>query len=164
MSRIRVLSTACGLLSSAVHAQHSPPVSPAPEELGADHARLIKALDHDSLKRGEALYTGLCLTCHGSPEQAGSLPLSRAFWKEPFKNGGDFYSLYRTLTNGLELMPAFPFLTPAEKYEVSHYVRETLVKPTNPSAYVPTTELYLERLPKPHNGSAEPAGMQKSRR
>ena len=118
-------------------------------ELGVNHVLLIKALDNEALKQGEELYTSLCAPCHGTPEQEGYLSLSRAFWKEPFKSGGDLFGMYQTLTHGLGLMPPWPTLTPTQKYEVSHYVREILVKPTNPAAYVPVTDAYMANLPKP---------------
>ncbi len=135
------------------------PVAPSPAELAVDHARLIRSLDEAALKRGETLYKTLCIVCHGTPEAAGSLPLSRAFWKEPFKNGGDLHGLYGTLTSGLGLMPPWPMLTPAQKYDVSHYVREVLVKPTNAAAYQPVTDAYLAALPKPQGEFVETAAM-----
>ena len=52
-----------------------------------DHAGIIRSWDDQSLARGRKLYTEVCITCHGSPTQAGSLPTSRPFWKEPFRNG-----------------------------------------------------------------------------
>ncbi|MFN0078065.1 MAG: DUF6797 domain-containing protein [Prosthecobacter sp.] len=132
---------------------------PSPAELAVDHVKLIRALDDAALKRGETLYNTLCIACHGTPEKAGSLPLSRAFWKEPFKNGGDLHGLYRTLTTGLGLMPPWPMLTPAQKYDVSHFVREKFVKPTNAAAYTLVTDAYLTKLPKPQGEFVETAAM-----
>ena len=54
-----------------------------------DHAGIIRSWNAESLARGEKLYNGICITCHGNFTQAGSLPTSRPFWKEPFKNGSD---------------------------------------------------------------------------
>src|SRR5690348_4508313 len=66
-----------------------------------DHAGIIKAWNSETLERGEKLYRTLCMPCHGTPQQQGSLPVSRAFWKEPFKNGNDPYSIYKTIGTGL---------------------------------------------------------------
>src|SRR5204863_6042605 len=49
---------------------------PVPD--GADHAALIQKWDEQSLARGEKLYAVVCITCHGTPEQQGTLPTSRA--------------------------------------------------------------------------------------
>ena len=80
--------------------------------------------------------------------RAGSLPSSRPFWKEPFKNGSDPLSLYKTLSQGLGQMPAWTFLTPEQRYDAIHYIRETFVKPHNSTAYFNVTEEYHDALPK----------------
>ena len=113
-----------------------------------DHAGIIRSWGPESLARGEKLYGSLCITCHGNLIQAGSLPTSRPFWKEPFKNGNDPLSLYRTLTSGFGQMPAWTFLTPEQRYDAIHYVRETFVKPHNPTAYFAVSPAYLAGLPK----------------
>src|SRR5207247_2197327 len=102
----------------------------------------------ESLARGEKLYNSICITCHGNLTQAGSLPTSRPFWKEPFKNGSDPFSIYKTLSQGLGQMPAWTFLTPEQRYDAIHYIRETFVKPHNPGAYFKVTPEYLAGLPK----------------
>jgi glucose/arabinose dehydrogenase/mono/diheme cytochrome c family protein len=112
------------------------------------HAELIKSWNANSFARGKALYESICITCHGTPEKEGTLPTSRAFWKEPFKNGTDPLSIYKTLTNGLGQMPAWPSLTPANRYDVIHYLREAFLKPQNPSAYFKVTDAYLRSLPR----------------
>ena len=68
---------------------------------GVDHAGIIAAWNPETLVRGEKLYHTLCLPCHGTPQQQGTLPVSRAFWKEPFKNGNDPFSIYQTIGKGL---------------------------------------------------------------
>jgi hypothetical protein len=45
-------------------------------------------------------------------------------------------------------MPAWTFLTPEQRYDAIHYIRETFVKPHNPSAYFGVTPEYLATLPK----------------
>ena len=148
-----------GSLLAAFGSLAQTPFPPSPAELAVDHVKLIKSLDDAALKRGETLYNTLCIACHGTPEKAGSLPLSRAFWKEPFKNGGDLHGIYRTLTTGLGLMPPWPMLTPSQKYDVSHFVREKFVKPTNAAAYTSVSDEYLAKLPKPQGEFVETAEM-----
>ncbi len=159
MPRFITFTIACCLLTSFSQAQTPIPLPPSPAELAVDHVKLIKALDAEAMKRGETLYKTLCIACHGTPEKAGSLPLSRAFWKEPFKNGGDLHGIYRTLTTGLGLMPPWTMLTPVQKYDVAYFVREEYVKPTNPAAYAPVTKAYLAKLPKPQGEFVETAEM-----
>ena len=113
-----------------------------------DHAGIIRSWNAESLARGEKLYNGICITCHGNLTQAGSLPTSRPFWKEPFKNGNDPYRIYQTLTSGFGQMPAWTFLTPEQRYDAIQYIRETFVKPHNPVAYFVVTPEYLAGLPK----------------
>jgi cytochrome c5 len=113
-----------------------------------DHAGIIRSWNAESLARGEKLYNTICISCHGNLTRAGSLPASRPFWKEPFKNGSDPFSIYKTLSQGFGQMPAWTFLTPEQRYETIHYLRETFVKPHNPSAYFNVTPEYLAALPK----------------
>lgn len=113
-----------------------------------DHAGLIRGWDDKSRERGEKIYNGLCITCHGNREIEGTLPTSRKFWEAEFKNGGDPHNMYQTLTQGFGQMPPQPWMTPAMAYDVIHYIREQLVKPTNPAQYIPVDESYLARLPR----------------
>jgi cytochrome c5 len=118
-----------------------------------EHANLIRGWNREGFERGSALYNGICITCHGNLTQAGSLPTSRAFWKEPFKNGSDPYSIYKTLGEGLGQMPAWTFLTPEQRYDLIHYLREEFLKPHNRAAYFPVTPEYLAGLPKGAGGA-----------
>ncbi len=115
---------------------------------GIDHAGIIGGWDRDALERGARIYETACITCHGDLEREGSLPTSRKFWEAPFKNGSDPLSLFRTLGEGYGQMPAFPFLTVGQRYDVIHFVRERLVKPTNRGEYFEVDERYLEGLPR----------------
>src|SRR5262245_25044276 len=115
---------------------------------GADHASLIGKWDAQNLARGEKLYAAVCITCHGTPEQQGTLPTSRAFWKEPFKNGSDPLSLYKTIGQGLNQMPPQLWMTPEQRYDVVHYLREAFLKKHNPKEYFAVTPQYLATLPK----------------
>jgi cytochrome c5 len=112
-----------------------------------DHAGIIQSWDEQSFRRGQKLYNAVCLSCHGNLEQPGSIPESRPFWLAPFKQGNDPYSLYRTITEGLGQMPAWPWLTPELRYDVIHFLREAFVKPHNPGAYFEVTPEYLAGLP-----------------
>src|SRR5688572_23032398 len=80
------------------------------------HSDYIKGWDSQSLERGRALYDSSCITCHGTPDREGTLPTSRAFWKEPFKNGTDPLSMFKTMSDGLGQMPAWPTLSPQDRY------------------------------------------------
>ncbi|WP_291980538.1 DUF6797 domain-containing protein [Luteitalea sp.] len=116
-------------------------------ERSLDHAGLIASLDRDAVGRGMVTYRTACYSCHGDPEQPGSLPNARRFWEEPLRNGADPHALYQTLTRGFGLMPPQVRLTPREKYEVIHFLREEFLKKRNLSQYVPVTDAYLARLP-----------------
>ncbi len=137
-------SLARWLFCALAFAPLAPRAADAPEN---PHAKLIRSLDDTSLARGKKLYDSICVTCHGTPDREGTLPTSRPFWKEPFKNGGDPYRLFKTLTDGLGQMPALAVLSPQERYDAVHYIRETFVRPLNPSAYFPVDAKYLASLP-----------------
>src|SRR5215510_12940202 len=113
-----------------------------------DHAGIIREWNESGFERGKKLYETICVTCHGTPGNLGSLPTSRQFWKEPFKNGADPYSLYRTISDGFGQMPAWPGFTPQDRYDVIHYLREAFLKSLNPESYFQLTADYLASLPK----------------
>lgn len=114
----------------------------------ADHAAIIRGWNPESFERGRKLYETICITCHGNLTQPGTLPTSRPFWLEPFKNGADPFSIYKTLTTGFGQMPAWPWLPPELRYDVIHFIREEFVKPHNPGAYFAVTGDYLAGLPR----------------
>src|SRR5260370_38185740 len=95
----------------------------------------MDAGNEQTSSRDAKLYHTLCLPCHGTPQQQGSLPASRAFWKEPFKNGNDPFSVYKTIGRGLGQMPAWPCLSAELRYEVIDYIREKFVRPNNRTNY-----------------------------
>jgi mono/diheme cytochrome c family protein len=145
-----------GLLLPSIAAAQAIATAPTDD---IDHAGIIRSWNSESLGRGEKLYNGICITCHGNLTQPGSLPTSRPFWKEPFKNGNDPLSLYKTLTTGFGQMPAWTFLTPEQRYDAIHYIRETFVKPHNPAAYFTITPTYLDNLPKGNGRGVKTAEM-----
>lgn len=122
-----------------------------------DHAALISAWNGGSLKRGEAIYQRVCANCHGTKDKPGSLPTSLRFAGGKFKNGSDPLSMYRTLTHGFGLMAPQTWMVPSQKYDVIHYVRETYLKPHNPSQFVAVTPALLAKLPKGDTRGPEPS-------
>ncbi|MFO0952302.1 MAG: DUF6797 domain-containing protein [Isosphaeraceae bacterium] len=133
---------------------------PLPEyEKSIDHAGLIGDLDAASLKRGEAIYGRVCVTCHGTLEKEGSLPTSLRFATGAFKNGSDPFAMYQTLTHGYGQMAAQTWMTPGQKYDVIHYIRQTYLAPHNRTQWAEVTTDYLAKLPKGtlRGPAAEPA-------
>ena len=114
----------------------------------ADHARLVRGWDHNSLDRGARIYNGLCITCHGDQKIEGSLPTAMRFHKGEFKNGKDPLAIYGTLTKGYNQMVAQTWMTPRQKWDVIHYLRETFLKEANPAQYVDVDENYITSLPR----------------
>ena len=125
-------------------------------ELDLDHAQFMEDWSEEFYHRGMITYRESCFACHGNIEQPGSIPNSRQFWKEPFKNGADPYSMYQTLTRGHGLMPPQVNLTPKEKYEVIHYIREEFIREENPNQLYEVTKNYLRSLPKGSSMGPEP--------
>ena len=114
----------------------------------SDHRSLVEAWDNESLKRGSEIYRTLCVTCHGTPEQEGSIPLALKFHEGEFKNGGDPYRMWQSISRGYGLMMPQPQYTTRQVYDVMHYIRESLVRPSNEGQLFPTDEDYLASLPR----------------
>jgi putative heme-binding domain-containing protein len=126
-------------------------------ETHIDHAGLIQDWNADSLARGEAIYRRVCANCHGTKDQVGSLPTALRFAEGKFKNGSDALSMYGTLTRGFGFMPAQSWMVPSQKYDVIHYIRESLIKPSNASQFKPIDAGYLAGLPKGDTRGPEPS-------
>lgn len=122
-------------------------ILPATEQ-NIDHAGIIEELDNKAFQRGGRIYNSNCINCHGTPEIEGSLPMSQKFWSNPFKAGSDPYSMYQTVSRGFVAMPPQVTLTPREKYDVIHYIRQKFIKDKNEDEYFSTTPGYLAGLPK----------------
>ncbi|MCA9138170.1 MAG: c-type cytochrome [Planctomycetales bacterium] len=121
---------------------------PLPEyENDLDHRGLIAGWNDNSFKKGKKIYEGLCINCHGTREEAGSLPNALRFAREKFKQGSDPLTMYKTLTHGYKMMLPQRQLVPSEKYDVIHYIREAYLKPFNDSQYTPVDKTYLASLP-----------------
>lgn len=126
-------------------------------EKNVDHERLIRSLDADALKRGQKIYDRLCINCHGDLEKPGSLPTALRFAEGRFRNGGDPYTMYRTLTHGFGLMVPQTWMVPRQKYDVVHYIRETYVRRNKQGdQYGNITDQYLADLPKGTSLGPEP--------
>ncbi|MHB1422974.1 MAG: DUF6797 domain-containing protein [Gemmataceae bacterium] len=131
---------------------------PLPDyERALDHAGLIRSLDGQSLKRGEAIYVRVCANCHGTKEQAGSMPTSLRFAEGKFKNGADPFRMYQTLTHGFGMMTPQTWMVPQQKYDVIHFIREAYLKPHNPGQYAKIEDAYLAGLPKGSSRGPEPS-------
>ncbi len=121
---------------------------PVPEyENRIDHAGMISELNQESYQRGEEIYGRLCVNCHGTKDDPGSLPTSLRFASDAFRNGNDPHSMYKTLTHGFGLMAAQIWMVPEQKYDAINYIREAYLKPHNPSQYVAVDAAYLAGLP-----------------
>lgn len=128
-------------------------LQPTPEQLAVvddsanlDHAGILKSLGRRDLQAGEQLFRGDCANCHGRDGNQPSLPTARAFSTQKLKFGADPYSMFMTLTKGNGLMAPMSYLTPHERYQVVHYIRETFLKDRNPD-YESITKTYLKSLP-----------------
>jgi putative heme-binding domain-containing protein len=134
---------------------------PLPEyERDLDHAGILRSLDDQSFRRGEAIYGRVCANCHGTRDRPGSLPTSLRFAEGKFKNGSDPYSIYRTLTYGYAMMTPQTWMVPQQKYDVIHYVREAYVKPFNAGQYTRIDDVYLAGLPKGKGRGPAPSNIE----
>ena len=116
-------------------------------EQNIDHAGIIEALDGESLARGARIYNNNCINCHGHPNVEGSLPNAPKFWESNWNKRSDPFSMYQTLTQGIGAMPAQIKMTPREKYDVIHYIRNKFIEQNDLEPFLITAE-YLEELPK----------------
>ena len=129
-------------------------LQPTPDQLAArdditdlDHRTIIEKLRSRDFETGKNIYQGYCFGCHGRDGNQPSLPSARAFGRDKMKFGSDPYSMFRTLSFGNGLMAPMTHLTPKERYQVIHYLREQFMKPNNPD-YFSVNKGYLETLPK----------------
>lgn len=125
-------------------------------EARVDHAGLLAKLDDAAFKRGEAIYSRLCINCHGNKQRPGSLPTALRFGEGKFKHGSDPHTMYKTLTQGFGFMVPQTWMVPQQKYDVIHYIRETYLKTNNASQFVAVNDAYLASLPKGDTFGPEP--------
>ncbi|WP_207398145.1 DUF6797 domain-containing protein [Bremerella alba] len=142
-------------------APHLYAVKPIPEyEKRIDHVGMIAELNDASFQRGEAIYGRVCANCHGTHDQAGSLPTSPRFATGKLKNRTDPHGMYQTLTHGFGMMQPQGWMVPQQKYDVIHYIREAYFRPDNRSQYFEVDETYLAGLPAGDFRGPKPSPMQ----
>jgi putative heme-binding domain-containing protein len=112
-----------------------------------DHAGILRSLGQRDFEAGKQIFLGQCKACHGADGNTPTLPTARAFGRQPLKYGADPYRMLMTLTRGSGLMAPMQQLSPKERYQVVHYIREALMKPSNP-AYREADDEYLNGLPR----------------
>ena len=113
-----------------------------------NHKNIIESWTEESYKRGEKIYNAMCIICHGTDKQEGSLPTALKFHNGQFKNGSDPYGMYKTMTKGFGQMLPQNQYSAKEKYDVIFYIRERFMK-GNKSQYKKVDDAYLSKLPKP---------------
>ena len=119
------------------------------DSVNLDHAGIIKKLGSGDFETGQRIYDGYCFNCHGKDGNTPSLPTARAFGSQKLKFGADPYAMFMTLTKGNGLMSAMSHLTPKERYQVVHYIREAFMKDANPDYKNQKKDKdYLASLPK----------------
>ncbi len=124
------------------------PGPPVPAyEATLDHRGLIENWDAETLTQGSEIYRLRCASCHGDLSNEGSMPTSLRFAQGQFKRGFDPLSMYQTLTHGFGMMNDQRWMVPEQKYAVIHYIRETFLRPHNPTQYQSLTPDYLAQLP-----------------
>lgn len=114
----------------------------------SDHAEIVSAWDEGAFNRGKEIYNQLCITCHGTDKQEGSIPIALKFHEGQFKNGNDPYRMFQTLAKGYNMMMPMPQFTTRQKYDVIHYIREEYLKKHNPSQLSKVDDAYLASLPR----------------
>ena len=118
--------------------------------VGIDHGKVLNSLNKKTLQRGKEIYQSACFTCHGVNGTA-SLSQARSFIKDPLRFGNKPYDMWKTITNGVGMMPAQSWLSPAERYYVIQYIREEFFKKSNPNQYFQISQDYLSKLPRSKN-------------
>ena len=144
------------------------PPAPAAYERDIDHAGFIADWDDpakaaDAFKRGEKIYSMVCVNCHGTKSAPGSLPTAPRFATSPLKAGADPYAMYRTLTNGVGQMVAQTWMVPSQKYDVIHYIREAYFRTDKPNHSGGVTGDYLAALPKGSSRGPAPTTIERWR-
>lgn len=137
------------------------PPSAAMGPVEPDHLALIANRSDDVLEKGGIVWAKNCASCHGPEGNANPTrlnPAPRNFWTDAFQNphGGGAYGLYTVMSKGYNGMPAFPALSPEDRYAVVHYVRERFVKLHNPDNYLEDTEGIVSTIPAAGGEAAGP--------
>lgn len=129
-------------------------LQPSPQELlivddtaDLDHSQILKSMTTSDFEAGLRIFQGHCVNCHGSDGNTPTLATARAFGTQKLRFGADPYRMFLTVSRGAGLMAPLSHLSPRERYQVIHYVREAIMKDRN-SDYVTIDDAYLSRLPK----------------
>ena len=129
-------------------------LKPRPEDLAVhddwanlDHAGILRSLGPEDFEAGNRIYLSHCKNCHGVDGNQPNLPTARAFGTEKLKFGADPYNMFLTLTRGNGLMAPMSHLSPKERYQVVHFIRQQLIRPAGIN-YQSIDDGYLESLPK----------------
>jgi mono/diheme cytochrome c family protein len=101
-----------------------------PEVTDVAHAELIHGWDDEAFGRGRELYQKVCFACHGVDGKAATVQGARAFAVDPLEHAADPYGLFKTITFGYGAMPQQQWMTPAQRYDVVHYIRVVEKRPT----------------------------------
>jgi mono/diheme cytochrome c family protein len=97
----------------------------------------LKNPTQEILSKGKELYTKNCASCHnetgagGGPASVGLNPAPRNFTSpDGWVNGRTLSAIYTTLEEGVEgsAMISYNFLTPQERIELAHYIRQEFMK------------------------------------
>ena len=105
--------------------------------------------DDDYLEAGRKLYLQNCTSCHSKDGTTPPInPLARSFTKNEMENGGDPFSMFKTLTYGFRNMMPSVQLNPADRYKVIHYLREKIIREKAPEFYVKFDQSNTYRMPK----------------
>lgn len=121
-----------------------------------DHAATIKGLHQADAKKGRALYALHCASCHGKDGDLATNPLARRFARDELKFGNDPYSLWKTISYGNGLMFRWDgVLSPQERYQIVHHLREEILKEKNPGQYSALNEDYFTGLNEQASADAE---------
>ena len=105
--------------------------------------------DDDYLEAGRKLYLQNCTSCHSKDGVTPPInPLARMFIKHKMENGGDPYSMFKTLTYGFRNMMPSVQLNPTDRYKVIHYLREKIIKEKSPELYVKFDQSATYKMPK----------------
>ena len=106
------------------------------DTVNLNHAKIIRQVEDEKLKRGQQIYEASCIQCHGADGNTPSLASARAFGKQKLKFGADPFSMFKTLSQGNGLMAAASALSPHERYEVVAHIRNRFMKGSNPDCLV----------------------------
>ena len=118
-------------------------------ERRSDHAGLIAGLGPESFERGAQIFGRVCANCHGTKEQAGSLPIRAPVrLGRPSRTAPILITCIVRSPTASARWPRRPGWFPKQKYDLIHYIREAFFKTDNKSQYARVDTGYLAQLPR----------------